>query len=744
MVHERRRLLPTLLAVLIGVAFLTSTLVLSATIRSSLVASASAQVGDAKVVVTTLHGATIPADAVDAVRRIPGVTSVVAQAATPAFATRANQATGVPQPLTARLAPDALGPGTPFPGSRLVSGHLPHGDGEVAVNTAAADSGVTVGSALRLSDTSGPTSGDATSVKRTVRVVGVVSPGPALSTATAMPEAYVTAPTLAAFSGTTNRDTLRVWGTGSQEALTAAVAKLPALADTGAVVRSGDAQRQHDAETMTHGSQGLTAVFTGFAVIAMAVSVIVITNTFTILVAQRTRSLALSRCIGATRSQVRRSVLSEALLVGLVGSVLGVGVGAGATQGIVSVLRNTVSVPVDRWISLDVTAVVVPVVVGVLATVVAAWGPARRATRIPPMQALSPVPTTVTRTVGRTRVVAAVVLVAAGTAAMVAAPSLGDDAAGPAIGLGVLGGLVSFAGVLLAAPVFIPALARWAGRLGTRLGGVASELAADNTQRNPRRAAATASALLVGVTLIVTTAVGAASMRASVNAQLDRQFPVSAVVSAGSVEGASTLAGTVGHVPGVERAEVDQSAKNQILVQYDRDADPAKVTTDLTKALPQDGSASIQTSADLRAPFEKALDVMLALAVGLLAISVVIALVGVGNTLGLSVVERTREIGLLRALGLTRSQVRRMFSHEALLLSGVATAAGIALGIGYGVAGTVVLASTSGLHQATTIAIPWWQLGVVVAVALVAAWLASVVPGHRAATVDPSVALVTE
>ncbi|GAE67862.1 hypothetical protein JCM18909_953 [Cutibacterium acnes JCM 18909] len=139
---------------------------------------------------------------------------------------------------------------------------------------------------------------------------------------------------------------------------------------------------------------------------------------------------------------------------------------------------------------------------------------------------------------------------------------------------------------------------------------------------------------------------------------------------------------------------------------------------------------------------DKIINIMLGMVVGLLVISVIIAIVGVANTLGLSVVERTREIGLLRALGLTRAQVRSMFGKEALMLSGIAAILGIALGIGYGIAGSHALFFGSLMTVQTSV--PWLQLLIVALVAVLAGWLASVIPGRRGAKIKPAVALAEE
>ena len=179
----------------------------------------------------------------------------------------------------------------------------------------------------------------------------------------------------------------------------------------------------------------------------------------------------------------------------------------------------------------------------------------------------------------------------------------------------------------------------------------------------------------------------------------------------------------------------------EIQVRYQDGTDQSKATQALSTSMPTHPGVTVTSSADQKAQMDKIINIMLGMVVGLLVISVIIAIVGVANTLGLSVVERTREIGLLRALGLTRAQVRSMFGKEALMLSGIAAILGIALGIGYGIAGSHAL---FGSLMTVQTSVPWLQLLIVALVAVLAGWLASVIPGRRGAKIKPAVALAEE
>jgi putative ABC transport system permease protein len=171
-------------------------------------------------------------------------------------------------------------------------------------------------------------------------------------------------------------------------------------------------------------------------------------------------------------------------------------------------------------------------------------------------------------------------------------------------------------------------------------------------------------------------------------------------------------------------------------------SDAGAVSSDLQQATASQRDVQLTGTAQRRAATDDDLSTVLILATGMLAVAVLIAVVGIGNTLGLSVLERTGESALLRALGLQRRQLRGMIAVEALLLAAVGAVVGIALGIGYGIAGAK--AAVGEADRAASIAIPWGQLGVVLALALIAGLLASVVPARRAARVQPATALAEQ
>lgn len=840
-----RRLIPTILAVLLGVAFLTATLILSATMKTSITAHTAGSVEGADAVITATGSTTIPIEAVRSISDASGITGVAPAISSTVRTSRNTGEMGVEAHIT-----PALNHGT-----RLVSGRMPTAGGtgstvaEAVVNPLMTDAGVKPGTTMTI------IGAGRSSTPRTVRVVGVIAPGPRASLNSGNKQIYTDASTLMAALGVKGYDAVYVTGSGGQDAVVATVnASLSeaGVKPTTVTVRSADAERDWLTSQSLRGMGQLTGMMSAFAAIAIAVAAIVIVNTFTILVTQRTRALALARCVGATRAQVRRSVLVEALFTGLIGSLLGLAAGAGLAQLLVTLGGRSANIPMVAVITVTPVSLVLPIGIGTLVTVLAALPPARRATRVPPVAALSPLPAVEGRTASRLRLMVGGALVALGAASLILGSVAAERLAGSALLWGVAGGLVSFIGVLVLTVALIPQLSLWLGRLVGRVGGVPAELATENTQRNPHRAAATASALLVGVTLIVTMAVGAATAQASGNKAIDQQFPTDAVVTsdsgavsdglltavagAGGVEraglitsgkatmvpggsassgSASSASGSgqqvevqgysqqalaairdtsrfaglddrhaVVEVPGLRNGEVvtlvngqhrvqltavvsaegsgrgsdapstvaitkgtmerllPAAQGSQILVRYAQSADSAQVTSAITRAISTTPGASVIAVAETREQIQQVVTIMLGLVVGLLAISVLIALVGVGNTLGLSVVERTREIGLLRALGLTRRQVRAMFGQEAVLESLAAAILGVLLGGGYGIGGSYAL--LGGLGMDVVVSVPWAQLGAAAVIAIAAGWLASVIPGRHAARISPATALAGE
>jgi putative ABC transport system permease protein len=617
-----------------------------------------------------------------------------------------------------------------------------------------------------------------------------------------------------------------------------------AAADTaadGVTVRSVEEAEEDAAGTLLQGFAVLGMMLGVFVVIALFTSAVVIANTFAVTLAQRTRSLALLRTLGATRSQVRSVVLRESLVVGVLGSVLGAVAGhvlvqaALAGAAALGWLHGVAPVPVSLW------SVLLPLVAGIAITVLASLAPIRSATRVAPLQALRPAPPAASRGLG-VRGVLGLLAVVLGVAALVGGTVLSvNGSAGPGILAAIAGGVISFTGVMLVLVVLTRPLAALAARVGALLGGLPARIAGANVARNPRRSAATIAALLIGTTLMTMMTVGARTAEATLTSELDSRRPIDLVLSAdempedaaeqiAAIDGMDTAeTGARGDVEvgadepmtlysaspdtvreishrsemadeltdgtvllGQERAERFGVHDGQVLslegadgqshdlrVHVDANlqmslvtpgtleellgerttptvladfADPGtaeregvdvyELITSVEEVASGDGfeGASSDAGGAEREAYAQILDVLLGITVGLLAVAVLVALVGVANTLSLGVVERTGENALLRALGTTRRQMRAMLGWEGLLLAAVGAVLGLLIGSLYGVLGIVAILGST---YPVSITIPWDRLAIVLVLALAAGALASVLPGRSAARTAPAAALAS-
>jgi putative ABC transport system permease protein len=803
------RLVASTLAIVIAVGFVVATLVLNQTSKSTVLDAAGAQYVDTDVVVTSSDGSSLTGD-VDTLAAIDGV-----QAVDPTWETGVQAVvpgrTGAQYLLVSSVAGD---PGLRW--QQMAAGALPVRPGEIAVSERA---GASVGDVVPV--TSYGADGVGTTTDATVTGVVDLRGDP---TAGLYGRAF-TSPAQAQAWGAVDPTELRVAGTTGTDPATLADQVRGALDGQQVVVRTGTEQAEETAADLTGGTEWLTAVLLVFATVAVLVAGLVIANTFAVLLAQRTRDLALLRCVGATARQVRRSVLAEAALTGLAASVLGVLAGIGLSAAVSAVVASTDSPIPLSGISVPVVAVVAGLLVGTLTTLLAALAPARAATRVAPLAALRPVdPSPLRSKGGVVRLVGGLLLLVPGTGLMVLGAVQAD------ILLALPGGVLSFLGVVLLAQRAVPPVVAALGGVLGRIGGVPGRLAAGNATRNPRRTAATATALVIGVTLTTAMVVGAASTRATAQAGLAAAYPTDVVVDAGqpvpsalpgrlaAVDGVvaatgltgATVTGPDGYdttVAGVDPAQARpvlrstadlvlpepgqvvlpawaadgwgvQAGDEVTLTAGDRSRtltvvtgepdEPLMTAVDLQGLVPgsavdtlwlrladgTDQTAAIDTITDLagaaaptafvtglaseRAAIDSVLDVLLLVVTGLLGVAVVIALIGVGNTLALSVVERRQESGLLRALGLTRGQLRGLLAWEALLVAGVAALLGVLLG---GVYGLVGAASVLGDLGEIVLSVPWLQVGAIVVVATLAGLLASVLPARRAARTPPVAAI---
>ena len=272
----------------------------------------------------------------------------------------------------------------------------------------------------------------------------------------------------------------------------------------------------------------ITNFLLGFAGVALFVGALVIANTFSILVAQRSRQLALLRCVGATRSQVFRTVIGEALLMGIVGGVVGV-LGGGVFAFVLVQIGKGFKLGLDEF-AITPTGILVPLAIAIAITLFAAFRPALRATRVSPLAALQPQLVPIAgRRASLPVLIGGAVLFAAGLAGLLYGaikPGYTEATATTFVIVGIVGGVLNVVGVLMLGTVIVPALSRLVGVIPARLGGVPGQLAVENSRRNPSRATATASALLIGVTLITMATVGAASRQRHAGAGDGPDVPV--------------------------------------------------------------------------------------------------------------------------------------------------------------------------------------------------------------------------
>jgi putative ABC transport system permease protein len=590
-----------------------------------------------------------------------------------------------------------------------------------------------------------------------------------------------------------------------------------------------------------------TDALLGFAAIGVVVGAFIIFNTFTILVAQRTRELGLLRAMGATGGQVVRSVVLEAFVVGAIASAIGLGLGILLGQGLLDLLRELgLDLPATTTVVLGRT-VVVSLVVGVLVTVVAAAIPALRAARIPPVAAIADIPERAVGGFGRRLVIGGVVLIA-GVALLAYGLARARDVSGivdqvQVVAFGAFGVLV---GVVLLLPAVVRPVVRTLGAPLRRFGPPGA-LARANAMRNPRRTAITASALVIGLALVGLTATFGASARASVGESTAAGLRADYIVKSGGFSGFSTeVVDRVRDVPGVTAAAsmrftdgavdgdtvtvgsidpklltkvVDLRVGNgdastldassvlvsedlarhagvavgdQLPVQFSRGVLPLKVRaiyrqqnfiglfgqsipllvapqtievgaggtpldslvlvqTDggetranqraLQQALADDfPNIDVLTRAEFRDDQQAQVDQFLTVLIAILTLSEIIAILGIINTLALSVYERTRELGLLRVVGMSRRQVRRMVRWESVAIAVLGGIVGLAVGMLWGWA----FARSLEEQGVTVFSIPVVEVLLFVVGSMVAGVLAAVFPAWRASKLDVLDAIATE
>ena len=833
MLANKLRLFLTATSIALGVAFLAGTLMLSSSMQrafdelfTSVNSGMDAVIRAESETDAPAERAPLPSDLLEEVRSVDGV--AVAEGRVEGYALLTD-AQGKPiQPAGAPTLGGNLSVDPSLRGDLTFrSGRAPEAPGEVAIDaTSAAEGDLGLDSRVKILF-QGPA--------ETFTVVGTVGYGDEddLGGSTAAYFELETAQRLLGNRGTFDTVVAKAVEGTSDTALASRVAA--ALPD-GYEALTGNAVAGEAADAVKEDLGFLTIALTVFASIALFVGSFIIWNTFSMQVAQRTRELALLRAIGATRRQVMRTILAEAVVLGLTASVIGIALGVGMARGLSTLMSGFgFSLPTAPM-QLQAGTVALALMVGTGVTVFAAVAPARRATKVLPVEALRDA-TPAAEPFSRVRLAIGSVLAAGGIATLLLA--LFGPAPAILIAVGVA---VAVLGVATLAPLFMRALAALVG-WPLRSRGVPGDLARQNAMRNPRRTASTAMALVIGLTMVAAVSVFAASLKASftdvlengTNAdlyvltptsqsegysrrvteivrgvegvdlvsptangrgQFDGQAATFTSVDPATVDAALDLGLVTGdardladdgvlvheklaeangwkvgdfvpatsptgeqrlQIAGVidgrgfvntdyvitgdaHTALVPDRLEGTAVILVENGQDVATVEERIATAIADQPDATVMDPEEFQGAASAVIDQMLGLVTVLLLLAVVIALLGIVNTLALSVFERTRELGLLRAVGMTRNQVRAMVRWESVVISVIGGLIGAALGIGLGVALTRALAD-QGIDQ---IAVPGVQLGLYVVAAALAGIVAAVGPARRAAKVDVLRAVVTD
>jgi putative ABC transport system permease protein len=834
---RKLRLIMSTFAIVLGVAFVVGTLIFTDTLNRSFTALFASTVGD--VVVRPEGGqnvdgqpstSTVSVGLLEDLRSLPGAARVDGNVnAFGAYVVdKENKVVG-------GFGPPAIGSnwtdapaGHDLEGLSITAGHAPHGPDEVMLDASTAErSGYLIGEQVHIVTSS-------TRAVTNPRLVGIADfeQGGSLNGATLALFDTETAQDL--FLGGRNAFT-DVWVTAAdgvgQAELRDQVA--PLLPD-GVEALTGDVAADESATELLKQISFLTTFLLIFAGIALVVGAFLIVNTFSILVAQRSRELALLRALGASKRQVAWSVQLEAFVLGVLGSTIGLGLGVLLAMGIRSLFANVGLDLSGQPLIFSPRTVLAAYTVGVAVTMTAAWLPARRTTRIAPVQALRD-DVAMPETSLHRRLLLGVVLIVGGLVALYLGLFTEVPRGGWFTGGGVLAILL---GVASASPVISRPFLGLTRALYRRLFGTVGNLAGQNALRNPRRTTATASALMIGLTLAFTMAIVGDSAKASVDKSVSENFIGDYIVS--NVFGgpfSTSIANRMEEVDGVRdvireryaiatrdgdrqglaatdpedvgglnltmiRGEATDLADGTVMLKQTwADDEGVGVGDDVTLEMPngrksyrvvgtyddnplvffpilttndtleragfpqsdnavivmaEPGATGLQDRleslvADLpvvtvkdEAQFaqeqREPIDEFVRIIFALLGLALVIAVLGIVNTLALSVIERTREVGLLRAVGVSRAQLRWMITLESVVISLLGATLGVVLGIGFGIA-LMYAVRDQGLQ---VISVPGTQLVVFLVLSLVIGVLAAVFPARRAARLDVLRAIATE
>ncbi len=824
---NKRRLIATAFAVILGVAFLAGTLILTDTIRGTLddaLVQADAGIDVYVRGSSELHpgygqgGPPIEANLIDAIRNVDGVdrasieVSGYAQILDKAGKAVGSANNGGVLGMNWVTVPE-LNPYT------IISGRPPTGPDEIAIDRhTAKTANLQIGDHTTVLSTGEP---------RPATIVGITRFGNAAS-----PGAL----SLVLFDDITAQVVLNAPGQVDAFAVTARngvspdtlVARItPVVGASNEVISGATLTKEHQDQIGKDISQ-FGMFLTIFALIALFVGAFIINNTFSIIVSQRTKEMALLRAIGASGRQVRLAVLAEAALTGLVASAVGLVAGIGVAIGIRSLLSALgVDIPLDTM-SITPATVTISIAIGFVITVASAMMPARRASKVPPIAAL--------RDIAQDHSAVSTARIVTGTIATVLSVAtllIGLNAANVKI-VG-LGAVALFLAVSVLGPVLARPVAAALGLPLAKLRGTAGAIARQNAMRSPTRTARTAASLMIGVALVSFLTIFAASVKSSGAGAFRDDFHGTAIIDSGAFDGTSglspALAETLRTQPGVRtiaeqrNTAVEIGGRPALLSGYNTatigslfdlghvEGDASRLGADGIAVKAETGSNAVKlgdtrtikfptgtTTFVVRATYDHGahffgdqfvdltafeanraanldsriyldasdltvldqtaatyptakvlsteafitqqggqLDTILTLMYALLGLAVLIALLGIANTLALSIHERKRELGLLRAVGMSRSQVRSSVRIESVIIALFGTALGLAIGTLLGWA--MVRATT--VQGVGRLVIPAGSLLTIATVAAIAGIGAALMPARRAARINVLNAIAT-
>ncbi|MFB4423890.1 ABC transporter permease [Streptomyces sp. QL37] len=831
---HKARLLMTVLAVMLGVAFVSGTLVFTDTLGNAFRNQSAKNYDDVAVAVTTWaergdeETPAIDAATLEKIKKLDGVAEATGRVS--GFAGVADtdgKLIGNGWSNTgSNFAPGTDGKDAQY---TFTEGRGPVEAGQIALDRTSADKGdYHVGEKVRVA-TNGPVKEYTLSGVFTTEDGAVNAGGSLVLFDTEIAQRLYLRP--GEFKDVT---VTAAAGASDQRLLDAVKPLLPEDAEA----KTGAALADEEAEMTESGLKSLNSMLLAFAAIALFVGVFLIANTFTMLIAQRTKELALMRAVGASRRQVKRAILLEAGVVGLIASVIGFVLGVGLATGLRSAMGMFGGKIPAGPLVVSPTAVGSAFAVGVLITVFAAWLPARRAAKIPPVAAMSSVHAVATTKSLVVRNSFGAVITLVGSALIVAGAAQGDEN-----GRWLLGGgaFLALIGVIVLIPLLSRPVIALARPLLRRVFGVSGKLAAQNAVRNPRRTGATASALAIGLTLVtgisvlgvtlgqaidkMTTdniradymvsmasgdpldeaavtalrkadGVAAASPQRSLWPSVGDDVVSASGVTPGDVEkvfNLKTVSGSLSSLKDGEIAVDRKTAKSRgwktgdsLPVTFQDDKKETLKVGALYEGneflspmlIPEGVAARHETLSDIReiwltmdggqsAANEKAvidalgdnpamsvvdrqgirdmfggfINTALNIMYALLAMALIIAVLGVVNTLAMSVFERQQEIGMLRAIGLDRRRVKRMIRLEAVVISLFGAVVGVGLGTFLGWAiGKSLSASIPGY----ALVIPWDRLAVFLVLAGLVGVLASLWPARSGAKLNMLTAIKTE